>query len=248
MTLDPERLLTDPAASRCLSSGGYVVVSLDGQSALEHRLVMAAFLKRSLAESESIHHRNGIRHDNRLHNLELWAAVHPSGQRVTDLVRWLLRDHRDLFIGTLTAGRPLRPAMSFCLDDLAQIAALDGEGRVLRRTLAVAGGRRWETRVKVVGTWIGEHRAMAMIMLERELHRGETVHHRNGDTLDNRPENLEIWSRHHPSGQRVSDLAEWLIRDHYTACLTVMRTEGIANVSHPIEPRGHTRARENAAA
>lgn len=31
------------------------------------------------------------------------------------------------------------------------------------------------------------------------------VHHRNGDRLDNRPENLELWSRWQPSGQRVQD-------------------------------------------
>jgi hypothetical protein len=35
------------------------------------------------------------------------------------------------------------------------------------------------------------------------------VHHRNGDHLDNRPENLELWSTMQPKGQRVEDKLRW---------------------------------------
>jgi hypothetical protein len=53
----------------------------------EHIKVMSAELGRALERFEEVHHKKGIRHDNRPENLELWArGMQPPGSRVSDLI------------------------------------------------------------------------------------------------------------------------------------------------------------------
>jgi hypothetical protein len=80
---------TGSGKRRYVNSKGYVeLLESDGIYRLEHRLLMEAHLGRGFYPGETVHHKNGVKDDNELSNLELWVTFQPSGQRPEDLLEW----------------------------------------------------------------------------------------------------------------------------------------------------------------
>jgi hypothetical protein len=80
-----------------------------------------------------------------------------------------------------------------------------GHGYIVRNEYGEFAGGRRPVRLVLQHRWVMEQK------LGRPLLPGESVHHINGVRDDNRPENLELWSKSQPAGQRVADKVAWAV-------------------------------------
>lgn len=76
----------------------------------------------------------------------------------------------------------------------------DGYARIIR-PIAINGKREP----------VYEHRVVMSRIIGRPLRSDEHCHHINGIRSDNRPENLELWTKQHPPGKRVADIISFAI-------------------------------------
>jgi hypothetical protein len=95
------------------------------------------------------------------------------------------------------------------------------------------GGRYLRSDGEYVHVWNGKRNAKGRMIYEKEhrvvmeQHLGrallthENVHHINGNKLDNRLDNLELWSTSQPAGQRVVDKIAWakeILKEYGESC------------------------------
>lgn len=96
-----------------------------------------------------------------------------------------------------------------------------GDPLVSKRAISKSGSGNTDVhgyrRISVRGKVLKEHRLVMEQALGRPLLPNENVHHKDGNRLNNSLDNLELWVKSQPCGQRVKDKIKYAagIIEHY---------------------------------
>jgi hypothetical protein len=118
------------------------------------------------------------------------------------------------FEGSVPCGAPKQKRSRTCFECRPKSGQANGAwrgGRVIHKAGYVMRYAPKHPRANA-NPYVFEHILLVEERLGRYLHPFENVHHRNGVRDDNRPENLELWTRPQPNGIRAREAIEWAHR------------------------------------
>jgi len=102
----PAGIMVREYGTGTVMEGGYIRLTLPGgRRVMQHVVVMEQHLGRRLDPAENVHHKNGITSDNQIGNLELWVKSQPCGQRVSDLIAFVVEHYPEELRAALALRR-----------------------------------------------------------------------------------------------------------------------------------------------